>query len=1038
MSGTGDVSPPRYNFAISKPTCINIIMLIYLVSGACSLIDEVVWVRLLKLTLGNTVYASSIVVSVFMGGLALGALIMSKYSDRVKKHLKLYAFLETLVTISALFSPWALKLVDNIYIWFYQKFHPAHWQLLMVQVIISGIILLIPSMLMGSTLPLLGRFVTAFEKEAGHLVGKLYALNTLGAAAGCFLAGFVLIRSFGVMGTLFTAAIMNVLVAIGGWVLSGFKFSNEKSKETPSETAEIKTAETKDFKFYILVAAFFASGLISIGYELIWMRSIVHLLGGFTYIFSAVLTIYLVGNVIGAGIGCKLAGRLKRPAAGFAATLFILGVYGILYLPILTIWTSKILNPFKGQLDAVYSKIPPFQYLIGPIIQSAILFLIPTIVMGIGFPMALQAWTSHVHKIGKSTGTAYGANTIGAVLGGIVTGFVLIPLLGVQISITILSLIGIWMAGFMWFFSAERFKVVGHRTFLALAVLFTVLAIIIPPYMFNLVVNTSPLREKSKLLYMKEGLTTTVSIHRSTEDDALSLCSSGQGIAGEHYATRGDQKMLGHFGVLLNKNISKVLSVGFGAGETTACLDQHNLETIDCVEIAPEVVDVSLRFFRHLNLGDKLNEKVNMIFMDAKNYLHLTDKSYDSIVNDSIHPRSFAENASLYAKEYFESAKEHLEPNGIFLSWLPFYDMPADVLKSIIGTQMEVFPYVTLWFMTTNPSSYVLVVGSENQQYFSPNYIDNELRKNAVRESLENIDIYTSMDVLSCYIGDKNDLKKYVEGFSTNSDYQPFIEFITKGVTPHQQNFRELVMNTRNKSLEQHIDWSGFTKEQKTKWLEDYQKLHEVSSYLLLSYESKNYLDNLEYVVQGLTILPDNPALVTNREKIERVLLNISKNLIDEGKMDTALAGGNDMIKTYPQSAAGWVVRSIVTQKRDKNLKKALFAAITAVKYAPDNADARMQLGLILYELGKYKEAVAEFEKMVSLANKKRKPFKYNRAKMLYILANAYFTDRKVNEAIETAQKALEISRFTKRRELTGKIKELLLLLEKEYHPTPK
>src|SRR4030042_546127 len=196
------------------------IMLIYFVSGACSLIDEVVWVRLLKLTFGNTVYASSIVVSTFMGGLALGAFIMGRYSDRISRRLRLYVLLETFVTISAVSLPFALRVADNIYVWFYRSYGPTNAQLLIVQVLISAAILLVPSVLMGSTFPLLGRFVTAFEKEAGHLVGKLYALNTLGAATGCFLAGFVLIRAYGVMGTLYIAAALNLLVAFGGWSLS--------------------------------------------------------------------------------------------------------------------------------------------------------------------------------------------------------------------------------------------------------------------------------------------------------------------------------------------------------------------------------------------------------------------------------------------------------------------------------------------------------------------------------------------------------------------------------------------------------------------------------------------------------------------------------------------------------------------------------------------------------------------------------------------------------------------------------------------------
>ena len=146
MSKLPSISTARKgSSAITKHASVNWIMLIYFLSGACSLIDEVVWVRLLKLTLGNTVYATSIVVSVFMAGLALGAMIMARYSDRIKMRLRLYALLETLVTISALSLPWLLKVADTVYVWFYQAFHPAHWQLVLVQVIISTGIILVPS-----------------------------------------------------------------------------------------------------------------------------------------------------------------------------------------------------------------------------------------------------------------------------------------------------------------------------------------------------------------------------------------------------------------------------------------------------------------------------------------------------------------------------------------------------------------------------------------------------------------------------------------------------------------------------------------------------------------------------------------------------------------------------------------------------------------------------------------------------------------------------------------------------------------------------
>ncbi|MHC4326399.1 MAG: fused MFS/spermidine synthase, partial [Planctomycetota bacterium] len=417
---------------ISRQAGINCLMLIYFSSGVCSLIDEVVWIRLLKLTLGNTVYASSIVVSTFMGGLALGAFIMGRYSDRVMKRLRLYALLETIITISVLSLPWGLRIADKFYVWFYRVYGPTHREMFIVQVIISGLILIVPSMLMGSTLPLLGRFVTSLEKETGRLVGRLYALNTLGAAVGCFLAGFVLIRAIGVINTLYAAAVLNLLVAFSGWFLSrlsGFEVE-EQDEEACVDSVEVVATKTADSRMFVLVFAFFLSGAISIGYELLWMRSIVHLFSGYTYVFSSVLTVYLLGNVIGAGIGSGLAKQLKCPAAGFAITLSLLGLYGIFYLPLLILWTSKAMPGIGREVELTSRLIPFSAYMIKPFVYSIFLFLIPAILMGAGFPIALQAWANRVHKVGWSTGTAYGTNTIGAVMGGIVTGFILIPLVG--------------------------------------------------------------------------------------------------------------------------------------------------------------------------------------------------------------------------------------------------------------------------------------------------------------------------------------------------------------------------------------------------------------------------------------------------------------------------------------------------------------------------------------------------------------------------------------------------------------------------------
>jgi spermidine synthase len=1007
-------------------------MLIYFASGACSLIDEVVWVRLLKLTLGNTVYATSIVVSVFMGGLALGALIMSRYSDRITRRLRLYALLETLVTISALSLPWALKLADNVYVWFYRAYHPTHPQLLIVQVIISAVILLIPTMLMGSTLPLLGRFVTALEKQAGHLVGKLYALNTLGAALGCFLAGFILVRSLGVMGALYTAAGLNLLVAFGGWFLShfsGVEAEQQAEAAAPQVTKALAKKKTPA-GFYLLILAFFMSGLISIGYELLWMRSIVHLLGGFTYVFSAVLTVYLLGNVIGAGIGSRLVGRLKRPAVGFSITLLLLGLCGIFYLPLLIVWTSKVLPSVNQAVKAISSWVVVSPYIIKPLVHGAFLFLVPTIIMGIGFPIALQAWANHMHEVGRSTGMAYGANTIGAVIGGIVTGFVFIPLLGVQISISILGLVGVWIAGCMYLSFARDSRVTGRFVVLGLAAVLTVLTVKTPSNLFNVVVDISPvIPDNYELVSVKEDVTTTVSLHRD-QDGALHLHSSGQSIAGDNYIERGDQKMLGHLGVLLNRNAKKVLSVGFGSGETTACLAQHKLQRVDCVEIAPEVVDVSLEFFRHINLGDRLNEEINLIYMDAKNYIHLTESTYDVIINDSIHPRDFAENSSLYTKEYFESAREHLNENGMIISWLPTYDMPASVFSSIIGTLMDVFPHITAWYLTTHKAPLLLIAGSQSQQYFSPKHMEKVMMDQRVMNGLSAINIRNSMDVLSCYIGDENDLRKSIKAFSVNSDYSPFVEFATDLKTPQRQIFKQFVLDLRSDSVYGHIDWTGFSEKEKAAWLAEYRKLYRASTQLLISYDSTTGLEKLKHSIDGLTVLPNNPALLYARTEAEKLLFIEGVKIIMSGNTDDAFVLVSNMLEIYPQSPTAWMVRSVAMLQNGQE-KEALAAARRAINLAPDSADAHFNLGLIMSRLGQFEKAIVEYKETVRLADEQSDKFtSYQKIQMLDTLAGAYAAAGRFPEAITTAQKALTLSVSAGQSKIADYIRERLFLFK--------
>ena len=943
------------------------VMLIYFCSGACSLIDEVVWVRLLKLTLGNTVYASSIVVSVFMGGLALGALVMGRYADGIRRRLRLYALLEVLATISALSLPWFLSLVEAIYKWFFVKFEPSPTALLFLQVVISTVVLLVPSTVMGSTLPLLGRYVTGLHSRVGRLVGRLYALNMLGAAAGCFLAGFVLIRLVGVMGTLYIAAGINMLVAFGGWMLSrlheaGGAVATDITAEQQPGVAAVQAANGRR---YLLMLAFFTSGLVSIGYELVWMRSIVFLLRGFTYVFSGVLTVYLLGNVAGAWIGSRLSKRLRRPAVGFGVSLTCLGALGIFYIPWLSMWHTRMV-PNITRLFGTALGVADVKAMIWPLFHTTFLFFLPAMTMGIGFPLALQAWSNYRHKVGQTTGTVYGINTIGAVLGGLVTGFLLIPFMGVQLSITVLGLAGIWLGAAMVEAFAERLTITRRVSHLATAAGLTAIAIVIPSDIFvrRLVAAQMP---ETQLLSVKEGVTTTVSVHREVGAETLVLATSGLPVAGDHL--RGVQKTLGHLGILLNNNTEDVLSVGFGAGETALCMSLHNLKRIDTVEIAPELVEVALKFFRHINLGDQLDEKVNMIYMDAKNYINLTQRKYDLIVNDCTDPKAVADNASLFTKEYFHAGLEHLKPRGIFASYLPIRSIPVSCVHSIMGTFAEVFPHMTIWFPTAlSGHDFFYLVGTKAPQLFSPKHIDDKLKQDGIGKSVKQLNFHNSHYVLSCYMGDKKDLERYITEFNLNSDFSPYIEFsidLNESLSEKRQWFTAFAAKVRRyDSIFEHIDWTGFSQDERQRWLQEYALFHEASGYLLASRMEPRVITRLWNSFNGLKIMPQHASLI---EQEDNDLLTYPSAL-NAGLFnpDHLMREVNDILRREPEFGPAWLIKSWLLQQRNDR-RAGLNAAEKAVQCSPNTAAARENAGRLLLEHGQVDKAIEHFTAAVRL-----------------------------------------------------------------------
>jgi spermidine synthase/Flp pilus assembly protein TadD len=584
-------------------------------------------------------------------------------------------------------------------------------------------------------------------------------------------------------------------------------------------------------------------------------------------------------------------------------------------------------------------------------------------------------------------------NTIGTVLSGILTGFVFLPVLGLQMTINLLGMGGTWAGTIVLLsFLPSKHKAAGGV--LVGAVMATLLAMYIPWDLFQRQFVTY---ESTEQVAVVEGVTTTVSVHKA-EDDALWLCTSGIQVAGDK--AKSVQRMLGHLPVLLHPNPKSVLSVGFGSGETSLCLSMHDIQRIDCVEISPELVYTALEHFWHINLGGELSEHVNMVYMDARNYLHLTDESYDVIINDSINPKYFADNASLYTYEYFTCAQSRLNDEGIFACWVPF-NLPVSCFNSILGTFVRVFPYTTMWFPSTRPDHFVLLVGSAHAQKFNLADITKRINTSPVMESLAGIHIRSSFDLFSCYMSDTPALKTYLRQYTLNTDNRPFVEFSTDPALVQQEKwdfFNRLSEAARRPSAPDHIDWAGISSEEQDLWKEDFAALYRITSTAIKANTAYNrsaevvqeiaesgglealfndltlYLNNHPDYISGLAL---RGTLLTRNSKYDEAIADLTRTIqldpenafafnnrgvayMNTGRLDTAIMDLKKAIHIRPEYVKAFTNLGHAYLKKNE-FTKAIEACNKALKLSPDNPSALNNRGMARFQMEYFDEALSDF-----------------------------------------------------------------------------
>jgi spermidine synthase len=764
---------------------------LFFLSGISGLLYEVAWTRMLHLLFGDTVLAVSTVLASFMAGLALGSFWIGRYVDRCPRVLALYAGLETGIALSAVLLPVALESLTPLYVRLHQYFHASFWLVSVVRFLLAFCLLCVPTALMGATLPVMSRYIVRNSATLGWKVGTLYALNTGGAVLGCFAAGYLLLGRLGLSQTVWIGAVLNVAIALAVWVgqrWAGEPHTPEPPARTPGEAPRAVVVYERRIAHRVLWC-FALAGFTALSYEVIWTRALTFFIGNSTYAFSAMLTTFLCGLALGSLLFARLSDGRGNVLALLGALQLGIGVYGMLTIAILGRLFYGLDAWWEGFSNAYWGTALWLTFL-----KTFVVILPPTVCMGGTFPLANKIVAPGPHAVGRSIGTVYAVNTLGAIAGAWVSGFVAIPVLGMHHSLGLTALLSASVgAALLASASVPRLRL----GVLYVGVLGLLVAVMVgtPALRFSDIAGEP---EKEVLRY-EEDVAGVVKVATDIYDRKL-LSINGWSVAGTgtpnlDVALVNDypevQKMLAHLPMLLHPAPRRVLVIGFGAGGTAWSLTRYaELRELDIVEFVPGVIRAA-DFFPEVNHGVLTDPRLRVIIDDGRNYLLVTPHTYDVVSVDTLDPKH-AGNGNLYTREFYELSRQVLKPGGIFVQWLPYHQVDNASLKMIARTFQHVYPHATLWL--NRFKGYTLLLGTLQPLQIDMARLETQFRIPAVQRDLAEVHVATPWQFLESFTMRADTLRRYTAGSARLNSYNhPYVEFY--GVSWHdpvEENLAEL------------------------------------------------------------------------------------------------------------------------------------------------------------------------------------------------------------------------------------------------------
>jgi predicted membrane-bound spermidine synthase/Flp pilus assembly protein TadD len=788
-----------------------LVFLFFFCSGVSGLIYQVVWVRVFGTVFGNTIYSASVVVAVFMFGLGVGSWLIGLWSDRQyatdpRSLLRAYGYVELVIAGMGLGISFLLPNLSAVsaLVSSYSQ-DAAGWYVLSTTSYIArvgiALILLLPiTVLMGGTLTLLVRHQVRSDPRADSWkIAVLYGVNTAGAALGCLLTDFALVPLVGLLNTQMVAASFNLVAGLGALLTArafggaieprrvpGARVPGNKSR-IPNPQSRVSSRQSTESRIptpespspiALTGVALALIGFAAMGLEMVWFRHLTILLGGFRAVFSVLLTVILIGIGIGSLICGLIERRIGAPAQwlmGVQAAFVATTLAGLALVDI--DWIDRAMKAAAETGGApqpgLASTLAELWFNARPVVLEV---AVPALLMGFSFPLANAIVQRTEQFVGRRAGLLYLANTFGAVGGSLAAGFVFLPIVGIQGSATLLTIVAVVAIVPLYLATgtnlpSPRKAMVGSLLAAggALAMWFLVPS-------GRIIERALPARApEERLVTLREGLTEVISV-TEIPGTGRTLITNGHPMSSTRRLSQRYMRALAHVPLISMEQPETVLVIGFGVGNTTHAATLHrSVRRVEVADLSKDILEHA-SYFGDANHDVLRDGRVVIYVNDGRHHLHMRPPgSYDLITLEPP-PIAYAGVAALYSREFYELARSRLRSKGYISQWLPAYQVPTATTLAMIRAFVDVFPQSVL---ISGAESDLLLVGVNDPRIaIDPVRAASVLSSEpAVAGDLRRLDLGSVREIVGMFVGSAEKLAEATREVAPVTDDRPVQEY---------------------------------------------------------------------------------------------------------------------------------------------------------------------------------------------------------------------------------------------------------------------